>query len=224
MATLESFRENIGFKINMIFLTMAIANIVAPFVASQLADRYFSTERFLAFSHLVGGLFLTLGVAAALLFRIAADVQSFEFLFWVMLGHCLLYAPTVALTNSLAFHHLPNGEKDFGSIRLWGTIGWIVAGVVFGFGWLGLSGVGAQLSPPACRYTPNVSDCLDRRRRPQPRHGRLLPDAAAHAAGAARSKTRWLSSRPSSWPAIRRSPSCSWSPSSSPRNCSFTTS
>ena len=57
LATLESFRENIGFKINMIFLTMAIANIVAPFVASQLADRYFSTERFLAFSHLVGGAF-----------------------------------------------------------------------------------------------------------------------------------------------------------------------
>jgi MFS family permease len=151
LATLPSFRESIGFKINMIFLTMAIANIVAPFVASQLADRYFSTERFLAFSHLVGGAFL---IAAWCL-----TTPTFELLFWLMLGHCLLYAPTVALTNSLAFHHLPNGEKDFGSIRLWGTIGWIVAGVVFGFGWLGLSGWAPGLAASLPR-APNVADCL----------------------------------------------------------------
>jgi MFS family permease len=151
LATLPTFRENIGFKINMIFLTMAIANIVAPFVASQLADRYFSTERFLAFSHLVGGAFL---IGAWCL-----TTPTFELLFWLMLGHCLLYAPTVALTNSLAFHHLPNGEKDFGSIRLWGTIGWIVAGVVFGFGWLGLSGWAPGLAAGLPR-PPNVADCL----------------------------------------------------------------
>ena len=158
LATLESFRENIGFKINMIFLTMAIANIVAPFVASQLADRYFSTERFLAFSHLVGGLFLLWASPLRLYFGLPPAIQSFEFLFWVLLGHCLLYAPTVALTNSLAFHHLPNGEKDFGSIRLWGTIGWIVVGVVFGLVWIGYK-VGRPLAA-TLGYTPNVSDCL----------------------------------------------------------------
>jgi MFS family permease len=151
LATLESFRENIGFKINMIFLTMAIANIVAPFVASQLADRYFSTERFLAFSHLVGGAFL--------IWAWWLLTPTFELLFWLMLGHCLLFAPTVALTNSLAFHHLPNGEKDFGSVRLWGTIGWIVGGVVFGFGWLGLSAWAPHLVASLPR-PPRVGDCL----------------------------------------------------------------
>ncbi len=159
LATLESFREYIGFKINMIFLTMAIASIVAPFVASQLADRYFSTERFLAFSHLVGGLFLLWASPLRLAFGLPPAIQSFDFLFWVLLGHCLLYAPTVALTNSLAFHHLPNGEKDFGSIRLWGTIGWIVVGVVFGLVWIGYKSWAPTL-PTMLNYTPTVSDCL----------------------------------------------------------------
>ena len=145
---LESFREDLGFKINMIFLTMAIANILAPFVASQLADRYFSTERFLAFSHLVGGLFLLWASPLRYYLGLPPALQSFEFLFWAMLGHCLLYAPTVALTNSLAFAHLPNGEKDFGSVRLWGTIGWIVVGVVFGFGWIGLPAWAPALHAP----------------------------------------------------------------------------
>jgi MFS family permease len=159
LGKLESFREDFGYKVGMIFLTMAIANIVAPFVASQLADRYFSTERFLAFSHLVGGLFLLWASPLRLYFHCPPDIQSFDFLFWVLLGHCLLYAPTVALTNSLAFHHLPNGEKDFGSIRLWGTIGWIVVGVVFGLVWIGYKSWAPALAT-ALNYTPNVSDCL----------------------------------------------------------------
>ncbi|HBI46752.1 MAG TPA: hypothetical protein DDY78_28445 [Planctomycetales bacterium] len=145
---LQSFREDGGFKLGMVFMTMAIANILAPFAASQLADRYFSTERFLAFSHFVGGAFLFW----------ASQLQSYEWIFWVMLGHCLLYAPTVALTNSLAFRHLPNAEKDFGAVRLWGTIGWIIICLLFGF-WLGVKDhfpeVAAQLP-----HQPNVGDSL----------------------------------------------------------------
>ncbi len=158
---LESFRTDSGFKINMVFLTMAIANIVAPFVASQLADRYFSTERFLAFSHLVGGGFLLFVSPLRLLLPLPPpwNIQSYDLIFWAMLGHCLLYAPTVALTNSLAFHHLPNGEKDFGAIRRWGTIGWIVAGLVFGLGWLKLP-AWAPSVVAALHYTPAIGDCL----------------------------------------------------------------
>jgi len=151
---LESFRENASTKLTMIFMTMAIANILAPFVASQLADRYFSTERFLAFSHLVGGLFLLWASPLRFYLHVPPDVQSYEFLFWVMMGHCLLYAPTVALTNALAFANLPNGEKDFGSVRLWGTIGWIVVILLFG-AWLGV-----RAWAPALRLQPAVGDCL----------------------------------------------------------------
>lgn len=125
LAKLPSFREAMGDKIGWIYLAMPLANILSPFLAGQLADRYFSTQRFLAFSHLVGGAFILA----------AAYTANFTGMFWLILGHCLLYAPTVALTNSLAFHHLPNGEKDFGAVRLWGTIGWIAIGWVFG-AWL----------------------------------------------------------------------------------------
>ncbi len=154
---LESFREDGTFKISMIFMTMAIANILAPFVASQLADRYFSTERFLAFSQLIGGLFLLWASPLRFYLHLPPAVQSYEFLFWVLLAYCLLYAPTVALTNSLAFAHLPNGEKDFGSVRLWGTIGWIVVILLFG-GWLGLAHVSgiAKILP----RLPDPGDCL----------------------------------------------------------------
>ncbi len=110
-------------KINLIYMTMAIASILSPFLAGQIADRYFSTERFLAFSQLVGGILLLT----------MSRLVTFPSVFVAMLAYTLIYAPTVALTNSLSFHHLPNGEKDFGGIRLWGTLGWIAVGWAFGF-------------------------------------------------------------------------------------------
>ncbi len=119
-------------KINLIYMTMAIASILSPFIAGQIADRYFSTERFLTFSQLVGGALL----------MVLGRLDTFVGVFWVMLIYAVIYAPTVALTNSLSFHHLPNGEKDFGSIRLWGTLGWIAIGWGFGFY---LRGTGADI-------------------------------------------------------------------------------
>jgi MFS family permease len=145
LGRLPAFREDTATKINMVYLTMAIASILSPFVAGQLVDRYFSTEKFLAFSHLVGG--------ALLLW--ASQIATFWPLFFVMLGHCLLYAPTVPLTNSISFRNLPDPEKDFGPTRLWGTIGWIAIGWVFS-GWLGLpEGMRAALPTP-----PSVGNCL----------------------------------------------------------------
>ncbi len=73
---------------------------------------------------LLGGAILLLGAA----------VQSYSGMVWVMLVYCLLYAPTLALTNSIAFMNLKNSEKEFGRIRVWGTIGWIAAGWAL-FGW-----------------------------------------------------------------------------------------
>ncbi len=139
LAKLPAFQgDQLGDKIGWIYLAMPLANILSPFVAGQLADRYFSTEKFLAFSHLVG--------RAAIFW--AAYVTDYYGLFWIILGHCLLYAPTVALTNSLAFVHLPNGEKDFGAIRLWGTIGWVAIGWIFG-AWLDWA-TGASTWASAC--------------------------------------------------------------------------
>lgn len=102
-----------------IFGLLPLACILAPFTGGQIADRWMPTQWFLAIAQLVGGVFLL----------IAAKTQGFTNMLVLLALYSLLYAPTLALTNSLAFHHLKS-EKEFGSIRVWGTIGWIVAGLI----------------------------------------------------------------------------------------------
>jgi len=95
----------------------AIASVIGIFFSNQFADRNFSAEKFLAFSHLVGG--------AALIGLFFA--KSFWPFFALMLVHSLFYVPTISVANSLAFANLENPTKDFGPVRMGGTIGWILA-------------------------------------------------------------------------------------------------
>jgi len=100
-----------------------IAAIIGMFFSNQFADRNFAAEKFLAFSHLVGGLAM-LGMA-------------FTREFWPFLGlmyvHCLLYVPTISITNSIAFTHMKDAQKEFGFVRMGGTLGWILASWPFIF-------------------------------------------------------------------------------------------
>ena len=94
-----------------------LAAIVGMFFSSQFADRNFAAERFLAASHLIGGIaMVSLGWT-----------KSFWPFFLAMLVHCLLYVPTISITNSIAFAHMKNAQKEFGIVRMGGTIGWILA-------------------------------------------------------------------------------------------------
>ncbi len=95
----------------------AVASIVGIFFSNQFADRAFAAERFLAFSHLVGGLALG-GLYYA---------DSFSLFFPLMLVHSLLYVPTISVTNSLAFANMADPQKEFGIVRMGGTVGWILA-------------------------------------------------------------------------------------------------
>src|SRR4030095_1451965 len=97
--------------------TFAIASFVGMFFSNQFADRNFAAERFLAVSHLIGGLAF-LGLLWA---------QSFWSFFALMMVHCLFYVPTISITNSIAFANVADPHRDFGLVRLWGTIGWIAA-------------------------------------------------------------------------------------------------
>jgi len=100
-----------------------IAAIVGMFFSNQFADRNFAAEKFLAFSHCVGGLaMLSL-----------AWMHSFWPFFGLMLGHCLLYVPTISITNSIAFAAMKDAQKEFGIVRVGGTIGWILAAWPFTF-------------------------------------------------------------------------------------------
>jgi len=95
----------------------AIASIVGIFFSSQFADRTFAAERFMAASHLIGGLAM-LGLYWA---------KDFPTFFGLMLVHSLLYVPTISVSNTIAFTHMRDAQREFGLVRMGGTIGWILA-------------------------------------------------------------------------------------------------
>jgi nucleoside transporter len=105
-----------------------IAAIVGMFFSNQYADRHFAAEKFLAFSHLIGGMAIFL-----LAFIDPAWPMAFWAFFLLMLVHCLLYVPTNSIANSIAFANIKDPQKEFGLIRVGGTIGWILAAWPFTF-------------------------------------------------------------------------------------------
>lgn len=107
-------------------LAGSIGALAAPLVAGQVADRHLSTERFLAFLLLVGG-----GVK----WVTAAQTSSSAWL-WLSIAYSVVYMPTLALSNSMAFAHLEDEERQFPRVRVWGTLGWIAASWVFPMIWL----------------------------------------------------------------------------------------
>jgi nucleoside transporter len=110
MLEFEQWQQNLAGSM------FAIASVVGIFSSNQFADRNFAAEKFLAFSHLVGGLGL-IGAAFA---------THFMPFFLCFLAYGLLYVPTISVTNALAFAHLPDPARDFGFVRMGGTVGWIV--------------------------------------------------------------------------------------------------
>jgi nucleoside transporter len=100
-----------------VFNAFAIASLTGMFFGGQMADRYFAQEKFLAFSHLIGGLAM---------FGLYFQTTFWPF-FGLMLLHCFFYVPTLSVTNSIAFANLKDPQNEFGKLRVWGTIGWIAA-------------------------------------------------------------------------------------------------
>jgi nucleoside transporter len=119
---LSTTRHFTGQQVGLVSGTTAVGAIVAPFFVGLIADKLFATEKLLATLHFVGGL---------LLFA-ASRQRSFPAIYSLMLLHCLCYMPTLALTNSLSFRLIRDPKKDFGPIRVMGTIGWIFIGLVVG--------------------------------------------------------------------------------------------
>jgi nucleoside transporter len=117
-------RQFSAVTIGWLFSLGPLACIVAPFIGGQIADRWLPSQWFLGIISLVGGLCLLL-----MAFETDATRMLVE-----MAVYSLCFAPALPLTNSLAFHHLKDPDREFGGIRVWGTIGWIVAGLIL-TGW-----------------------------------------------------------------------------------------
>jgi nucleoside transporter len=106
-----------GLGLALIYNALPLMSLIVPFTAGQVADRFMPAQRALALFHLLGGL---------LLFGLAFQRELLP-MTALMLAYAFFYAPTLALSNSIAFRNLKDPEVEFGPIRVWGTIGWIVA-------------------------------------------------------------------------------------------------
>jgi nucleoside transporter len=128
-----------------------IAAIAAPFFLGLVADRYFPTEKVLAVLHLLGG---------AIMLLVPRTAETPTLFITLLLLYNLCYMPTLALSNSLAFHHIRDQEKQFPLIRVFGTVGWIVAGLFISFvlGRFVVGGLPEQTAAPL--YTTAVASIL----------------------------------------------------------------
>jgi nucleoside transporter len=108
------------------YATQALGAILAPFIIGLIADRYFSAQKILGVLHLAG---------AALLWY-ETTVPTFDAFYPGILAYMIIYMPTLALVNSISFRQMQNPSKEFPWVRVFGTGGWIVAGIIIGYlGW-----------------------------------------------------------------------------------------
>jgi len=121
----QSFNAT-GLQLANAYETQSIGAIIAPFIIGLIADRYFSAQKILGFLHIIG----------AILLYMAGSSDNFSSFYPFVLLYMILYMPTLALVNSVAFRQMSDPSKEFPPIRVFGTVGWIIAGLVIGFlGW-----------------------------------------------------------------------------------------
>lgn len=111
-----------GLQIGATYGALAIATMISPFFIGMIADRFFAAQKIMGVLHLVGGVLLFL----------ATKIMDNTAFYWIVLFYSLLYMPTIALSNSVAFHQMSDPGKQFPWIRVFGTLGWIIAGLIIG--------------------------------------------------------------------------------------------
>ncbi len=136
--TLGSFLGNnlnaTGAETGMAYSTQSWGAIIAPFIIGLIADRFFNAEKILGVLHLVG---------AVLMYQMS-QATDFTFFYPYILGYMIMFMPTLALVNSVSFNQMTNPTKEFPFVRVFGTIGWIVAGSIISlvFKWDSIENIG----------------------------------------------------------------------------------
>ncbi|MEO1450617.1 MAG: nucleoside permease [Bacteroidota bacterium] len=111
-----------GGQVGSIYATNAIAAIISPFFVGMIADRFFPSQRVLGVLHILGAIFMFA----------ATQTTDFGLFYVLILLYNLSFMPTLALTNSLSFNQMDDPQQEFPAVRVLGTIGWIVAGLLIG--------------------------------------------------------------------------------------------
>lgn len=119
---MSEFLHSSGVQIGAAYSALAIATMISPFFVGMVADRYFAAQRIMGVLHILG---------AALLY-LATQITDNTAFYWIIVFYSLLYMPTIALSNSIAFQQMTDPGKQFPWIRVFGTVGWIVAGFMIG--------------------------------------------------------------------------------------------
>ncbi|MFW6344173.1 MAG: MFS transporter [Sediminispirochaetaceae bacterium] len=161
-----------GAQTGAILSMSALSALAAPLVGSFIADRLVSSERLLAYSQIISG---------CLMFVLTLQERFLPVLI-IYLLYKMVFQPGVAVTNAIVFHHSPDSTRQFGGIRKWGTIGWILAGWFFSLFWLRIAGGAIS---DALYFTSLASIALGvysfslpLGRKDAPRRKRLFPRAA----------------------------------------------
>lgn len=115
---MAEFLKSSGLQIGAAYSALAIATMISPFFIGMIADRFFSAQRLMGILHILGGLLL----------YFASRIENNGSFYWVILLYSLLYMPTIALSNSVAFRQMSDPGKEFPTVRVFGTVGWVVAG------------------------------------------------------------------------------------------------
>ena len=125
--TLGTFMGNnlsaTGAETGMAYSTQSWGAIIAPFIIGLIADRFFNAEKILGVLHIIG----------AILMYMMFQANDFTTFYPYVLGYMIAYMPTLALVNSVAFKQMKDPAKEFSFIRVWGTIGWILAGLLISY-------------------------------------------------------------------------------------------
>lgn len=120
---LKSIKGVTDVQVGIAYGTQSLGAIIAPFIVGLIADRFFSAQKILGVLHLAG--------AVALYYL--TTINDFSTFYPGLLIYMILFMPTLALINAVSFNQVDNPEKDFAKIRVWGTIGWIAAGLIIGW-------------------------------------------------------------------------------------------
>jgi MFS family permease len=127
-------RDGLGFDagdVGRIYATLAVGAMVSPMIVGPLADRYFAADRMLAALHLGAALLLVVPAQ----FEPGTELAGLSgpgLYWWAMLAFALVFQPTWVLAYSVCFRHLPDARRDMPGIRVIGTVGWVVAGLLIG--------------------------------------------------------------------------------------------